>query len=267
MQSPDSNRLLVPRAGFEISICSATMHAQENEMNRILAFGAHPDDIEFLCAGTLAKYSSSGWQVGIVLATNGEVGSSTLSKEEIAAVREKEARASADLIGAEFFWLGYPDEFLFNTFDVRLTFIETIRRFRPDIIICPDKDSDYHPDHTTTGQIVWDTHVMVTVPNIKTNTPPCEAIPDIFFMDTVACVNFEPEFYVDISEQWESKAAMISCHRSQDQWMTDQYGVTCVEFGQTQSRLRGFQAGCKYAEAFRRPKFFPGSTKKDALLP
>jgi LmbE family N-acetylglucosaminyl deacetylase len=233
---------------------------------KIMAFGPHPDDIEFLCAGTLAKYAQAGHQVAIAISTNGEVGSPTLSKGEIAAVREAEARSSAGKINARFFWMGYPDEFLFNTREVRLHYIEVIRQFRPDIILCPDKDSDYHPDHTTTGQILWDTHVMVTVPNIETPTGPCEKIPEIIFMDTVAGVNFQPEFYVDISGQWETKAAMIACHQSQETWMMAQYGVSCVDFGQTQSRLRGFQAGCKYAEAFRKPKFFPGSTRPDGLL-
>ncbi|MDD3926043.1 MAG: PIG-L family deacetylase, partial [bacterium] len=157
-------------------------------MKRILAFGAHPDDIEFQCAGTLAKYADAGHKVGIVVATNGEVGSPVLSKSEIAAVRQREAKASAGVIGAEFIWLGYPDEFLFNTPESRLRFIDVIRGFRPDIIICPDKDADYHPDHTTTGQIVWDTHVMVTVPNIETENTPCDRIPEIVFMDTLAAV-------------------------------------------------------------------------------
>ena len=173
---------------------------------------------------------------------------------------------SAGKIDADFFWLGYPDEFLFNNEEVRLEFIEVIRRFRPDIIICPDKDADYHPDHTTTGQIIWDTHVMVTVPNIVTETVCCDKIPRIFFMDTVAGVDFKPEFYVDISEQWETKASMISCHKSQEEWMISQYDVSCVEFGKTQSRFRGFQAGCRFAECFRKPKFFPGSTEKEGLL-
>lgn len=234
---------------------------------KLMAFGAHPDDIEFVCAGTLTKYKQAGHDVAIAISTNGEVGSPVLSKSEVAAMREKEARESAAKIGAEFFWLGYPDEFLFNSKEVRLHYIDVVRQFRPDIIICPDKDADYHPDHTTTGQIIWDIHVMVTVPNIKTQTSPCEKIPEIFFMDTTSGVNFYPEFYVDITKQWETKASMIACHKSQETWMIDQYGVSCVEFGKTQSRFRGFQAGCKYAEGFRRPKFFPGNTKPDGLLP
>ena len=234
---------------------------------KIMAFGAHPDDIEFLCAGTLAKYHQAGHEVAIAISTNGEVGSASLKKPEIAAIREKEARASANLIGAQFFWMGYPDEFLFNSREVRLHYLEVIRQFRPDILICTDKDADYHPDHTTTGQIIWDTHVMLTVPNIETASPACAKIPEIVYMDTVAGVNFQPEFYVDISAQWETKAAMIACHQSQEAWMVQQYGVTSVEFGQTLSRLRGFQAGCRYAEGFRKPKFFPGTTRPEGLLP
>jgi len=234
---------------------------------KIMAFGAHPDDIEFLCAGTLAKYAQAGHEVAIAISTNGEVGSPTHSKTEIAAIREREARASAAVIGAEFYWMGYPDEFLFNSSEVRRHYIDVVRQFRPDLIICPDKDADYHPDHTTTGQILWDIHVMVTVPNIETPTAPCEKIPTVYYMDTVAGVNFQPEFYVDITNQWEQKAAMIACHESQELWMVAQYGVSCVEFGRTQSRLRGFQAGCQYAEGFRKPKFFPGETHPQGLLP
>jgi LmbE family N-acetylglucosaminyl deacetylase len=233
---------------------------------KIMAFGAHPDDLEFLCAGTLAKYSVNGHEVAIVISTNGEVGSPELDKKEIAAIREKEARKAADMISADFFWMAYPDEFLFNSEQVRLKYIDVIRQFEPDIIICPDKDADYHPDHTTTGQIIWDTHVMVTVPNIKTDHPPCKKIADIFFMDTIAAVNFHPEFYIDITDFMDTKRDMIECHKSQEKWMIDQYGVSCVEFGNVQSRLRGFQAGCRYAECFRIPKFFPGTAKLKELL-
>lgn len=234
---------------------------------RVMAFGAHPDDIEFLCAGTLAKYAREGHQVAIVISTNGEVGSATLEKKEIAAIREKEAQASAEKIGAQFFWMNYPDEFLFNTAAVRHHYIDVIRQFCPDIIICPDKDADYHPDHIATGQIIWDIHVMVPVPNIKTKTPPCDKIPDIVFMDTIAGVNFQPEFYVNITEDLDKKLEMIACHKSQEAWLIEQYGVSPVEFGKTQSRFRGFQGGCKYAECFRRPKFFPGVASKNGLIP
>ncbi len=233
---------------------------------KVMAFEAHPDDVEHLCAGTLAKYKASGHEVAIVCVSNGEVGSPKLPKEEIARVREREARESSEVIGAEFFWLNYPDEFIFNTPEIRLHVIDIVRQFDPDIIITLDKDNDYHPDHTTVGQIVWDIHVMGTVPNIKTNTKPCSKIPEIYFMDTAAGINFLPEFYVDITEHWETKKKMISCHKSQDEWCMDQYGIPLSETTRIQSRFRGYQTGCMYAEAFRKPKFFAQKCPVDGLL-
>ena len=231
-----------------------------------MAFEAHPDDCEHLYAGTLAKYAANGHDTAIVCISNGEVGSPVLPKEEIAAVRKKEAQAAADIINARLYWMGYPDEFLFNNEGMRLNVINTIRDFRPDIIITLDKDCDYHPDHLLTGQVVWDTHVMVTVPNIKTENPPCLSIPEIYFCDTSAGINFLPEFYVNIDDYYETKAAMIKCHVSQEEWCQNQYGVSLVDDMFVQTRFRGYQAGCKFAEAFKRPKFFPQYTEKDRLL-
>ncbi|MBX7257608.1 MAG: PIG-L family deacetylase [Candidatus Hydrogenedentes bacterium] len=234
---------------------------------RVMAFSPHPDDVEILCAGTLAKYAAQGHDVAIVYVTNGNVGSPTLPPGEIAAVRKKEAQAASALINATFFWMNYDDEFLYDSPEVRHHFIDVIRQFRPDIVLCPHKDLDYHPDHIRTGQIVWDTHVMATVPNIKTAHPPCERIHEIWFYDTVAGVNFVPEFYVDISEHWEMKARMLACHESQNEWMIAQYGVPVTHHAEIQSKFRGLQSGCAYAECFFRAKFFPSTTSKDGLLP
>ena len=233
---------------------------------KVLAIGAHPDDVEFQCAGTLAKYKRLGHQVAIAIATNGEAGSSTHSKEQIAAIRRREAEASAQVLGSEFYWMGYPDEFLFNTVETRLKFIDTVRQARPDLVICSDPDNDYHPDHTTSGQIVWDIHVMVTVPNIVTDHPPCAVIPEIVYMDTTGGVNFIPNRYVDITDDMETKRAMLACHKSQDQWLIDQYGVTCVAMMESFARTRGFQCGCQFAEGFRIPPMWPRTVAPDGLI-
>ena len=233
---------------------------------KILAVGAHPDDIEFLCAGTLAKYKRLGHEVAIAIATNGEVGSSTLPKAEIAAVRRAEAKVSAALLGAEFHWLNYPDEFLFNDAGTRLHLIDLVRQVRPDLIICHDPENDYHPDHTTAGRIIWDTHVMVTVPNIATDHPPCAKIPEIIYMDTIGGVNFIPDRYVDISADIDIKRKMLSCHKSQEQWMIDMYGVTTVSMMENFSRMRGFQCGCQFGEGFRTPPMWPRNVAPHGLL-
>ena len=202
---------------------------------RVMAFGPHPDDIEFLCAGTLAKYKAQGHDVGMAVMTRGDVGSPTRDRDEIAAVREREARKSAAIIGAEFFWLGYDDEFLYDTPEVRRHVIDVIRQFRPDIVLCPDKDNDYLPDHTRTGQIIWDTHVMPAVRLIPTDHPACEKVHEIWYYDTFAALRFDPEFYVDITDYWETKARMLDCHESQNAWMKHVYDVTLTDNAQAVS--------------------------------
>jgi len=232
---------------------------------RVMAFSPHPDD-EINCAGTLAKYAANGHDIAIVFVTNGEVGSAVMDNKETARVRKKEAYASASVINAQFFWLGFQDEFLYTDMASRLQVLEIIRKFDPDIIICPDKENDYHPDHIATAQLVWDVRVMTTVPNIKTPSPPCTKIPRLYYMDTVIGINFTPSLYVDITPYWEIKRKMVNSHVSQQGWMKDQYDVTHEEFVKVHSMFRGLQAGCKYGEAFRVPKFFPGRVEEGGLL-
>lgn len=232
---------------------------------RVLAVGAHPDDLEILCAGTLAKYAARDDQVTMAIATNGEVGSNTLPKEEIAAVRKKEAEASAKILGAEFIWMGYPDEFLFSNEQTRLDFLNMVRRARPDIILTHGP-TDYHPDHRTTGQILWDIRVMTTVPNIKTDAPICSKIPEIFYCDNVAGIDFVPEHYVDISETFELKQKMLACHKSQSIFLEEQYDISYLQFIEYIGRYRGLQCGVKYAECFRTSPTWPKQLQA-SLLP
>lgn len=234
---------------------------------KVIAFSPHPDDVEILCSGTLAKYASQGHDVAIAYVTNGNVGSPTLSLAETAATREREARASCAVIGAKCFWMGYDDEFLYDAPEVRRHFIDVLREFQPDLVLGPDKDHDYHTDHIRTGHILWDTQIMTTVPNIATAHGPCGHHAELWFFDTIAGLNFLPEFYVDITDHWETKKRMIESHASQNDWLMDQYGLTAVYYGETQSRFRGFQTGCPFAEAFRRPQMMPQSVAKNALLP
>jgi LmbE family N-acetylglucosaminyl deacetylase len=227
---------------------------------RVLAVGAHPDDLEILCAGTLAKHAERGDRVFMAISTNGEVGSPTLPKEEIARIRKREALASAAVIGAELHWLGYPDEFLYDNEEVRLKYIDLIRETRPDVVITHDPLRDYHPDHLTTGQLLWNIRVMTTVPNIKTEHPPCAKIPALYFMDTIAGINFIPEEYVDITSTIEKKRKMLASHESQAAWLKDQYDMSYIEFMEICSGFRGLQSGFRYAECFRRSVTFPATS-------
>ena len=233
---------------------------------KVLAIGAHPDDVEFYCAGTLVKYKAPGHEVAIAVATNGELGSTTLGKKEAAELRRSEARAAADILGAQFLWMGFPDGFLFNTPEARLKFIDTVRQARPDLIIAHNPQRDYHPDHVTSGQIVWDVHVLVTVPNIVTDHPACTVIPDIVYMDTAGGVNHIPNKFVDITADIETKRRMLRCHKSQEQWIRDQYNMPAWEQMESFAATRGFQAGCKFAEGFTVPNLWPKAIKAERLI-
>jgi LmbE family N-acetylglucosaminyl deacetylase len=225
---------------------------------RVLACCAHPDDAEILVGGTLSKYHRRGDEVFIAITTNGEVGHPTWPKEEIIRVRREEATRAAAVIGAHLFWLGFPDEFLFDREETRLAIINVIRQCRPDVILTHWPGDLYNPDHTITGQVVNDVAIMATVPRIETEAPPCEKIPVVYFMDSVAGVGFVPEEYVDITDTFETKRAMLSEHRSQvSDWLKDQYDITIEEMIEVGARYRGIQAGVKYAEGFVRAKAWP----------
>ena len=213
----------------------------------------------------LARYAARGDSVTMAVATNGEVGSSELSKEEIAAIRRAEAESSARVIGADLVWMNYRDEFLFSTEQTRLDFLDMVRGVRPDVILA-HAPVDYHPDHRISGEILPDLRVMTTVPNIRTQNPPCSVIPDLLYMDTLVGIGFVPQHYVDISETFEIKKAMLACHKSQSNWLRDQYGVSYLEFIEYTSRFRGLQCGVCNAECFQSSLVWPQQLKP-VMLP
>ncbi len=231
----------------------------------ILAIGAHPDDVEFLCAGTLARYAQRGDHVSIMVATNGNVGSPTLNQEEIATTRYQEALASAEILEAPLIWLGIDDEFLFNTRETRLQFIEGIRKANPDVIF-GHAPSDYHPDHRTAGQMTIDCRIPVTVRLIETASAYLPRVPHVFLMDTIGGLDFVPEAFVDITDTFATKAAMLSQHQSQATWLRHLYGMDYVEFMESLCRQRGQALGVRYAEAFRSVATYP-ITGGSYLLP
>jgi LmbE family N-acetylglucosaminyl deacetylase len=232
---------------------------------RVLAVGAHPDDLEILCGGTLAKYARRGDHVTMAIATNGEVGSATLPKAAIAEQRRLEALASAAVIGAELIWMNHPDEFLFSTEATRLDFLNLVRSARPDVVLT-HAPCDYHPDHLATGQILWDIRVMTTVPNIKTAAPPCEKIPEIYYFDTIAGIGFVPQYYVDVTATHSLKKQMLACHKSQAGWLEEQYKISYLDFVEYTGRYRGLQCGVSFAECFQLSATWP-KRHESALLP
>jgi len=223
----------------------------------ILAIGAHPDDVETMCAGTLAKYASQGHKVYIATATSGNIGSAVHSMEEIARIRKQEAANSAAIIGAEYICLDYDDEMFYETKEVRLAFINLVRHCKADVIFTHSLH-DYNPDHMLTAKIICDIAVMIPIAHLKTEEEPYDVIPSIWHWEPVNGMNFQPTDYVDITDFYETKMKMLNCMESQKAWMAANYaslGGDEERFFDTiriLSEFRGMQSGVKYAEGFVR---------------
>jgi len=232
---------------------------------RILAIGAHPDDLEFLCAGTLAKYSKKGHKVFMAHLCNGNMGGKNIKPEELAEIRDKEAKLAAKLIGAEALGPIAGDLDLYPTKEMRIEVVDIIRYAKPDVIFT-HSPNDYMPDHVITSQLVFDASFTATLPLYKTKNKVHEPIVPIFYMDTLAGLNFEPTDYVDITDFIEIKKKMLLSHKSQYKWVKGHHLTDAINLLETMAKFRGIQCGVMYAEAFKRLSVW-GKLKIDKLLP
>ncbi len=222
----------------------------------ILAIGAHGDDIEVQCGGTLAKAAARGDKTFMCVVTDGR-GRPKGDPEEIAKIRHKESQESAEVIGAELIWMGIPDGGLKPIDEYTAKFVNVIREAKPDIIITHPKD-DYHPDHRYTHQMVLDAAQLARVRNypfsdLEPYRQPCP----IAFMDGVNGLSFIPEEWVDITDFFDTKMEMLSKHFSQmmpdtydPDYKVDPENNPMMRMLHLQSAYRGMQSGVHYAEAF-----------------
>jgi N-acetylglucosamine malate deacetylase 1 len=233
---------------------------------RVLAIGAHPDDLEILCGGTLARYVAEGHEVVMAMVANGDLGSFVHARGEIAGLRAEEARASAGVAGAEHIGLGISDgEVNAASPEHRRMVIDLIRDVGPDVILT-HAPNDYMTDHNETSKLVFDTSFLATLPLLETTRPHHGVVTPLIYMDTVSGLQFDPTEYVDISDHLETKLAMLGEHRTQLDWLRDHDGVDMLEQLRTVARFRGLQCGVEYAEAFRPCNVWLRATTK-RLLP
>jgi LmbE family N-acetylglucosaminyl deacetylase len=217
---------------------------------RVLAVGAHPDDLEILCGGTLARYVAEGHEVTMCHATKGDRGSFVHTSEEIARIRDAEARRAAELAGAEHATLGLSDGDVYASDPgQRRLVVDLVRDTRPDLIIT-HSPGDYMADHNEVSKLVFDASFMATLPLLETGRPHHDTVTPIYYMETVSGLGFSPTEFVDVSGVIETKVAMLEAHESQLTWLRDHDGVDIVEQMRTAARFRGQQCGVEYAEAF-----------------
>ncbi|WP_153799017.1 PIG-L deacetylase family protein [Foetidibacter luteolus] len=219
----------------------------------VIAIAAHPDDIEILCAGTLALYAQNGHHVTMAVFTDGSMGDAAIKPDELREIRRKETEASAAVIGASLIWGGVLDEHVFPDAAQRKRMIDILREADPDIIIT-HSPGDYHPDHRYVGQLVFDAYFQKGLPFIPNqDLPACRfAKAQVYLMDNLGGIGFNPTEYVDISGVFDTKKKMLSCHKSQVEAMRDLANTDVMNMIELQSGFRGLAAGCKYAEAFCR---------------
>jgi LmbE family N-acetylglucosaminyl deacetylase len=219
---------------------------------RILAFGAHADDLEILCAGTLARWAEQGHQLVMATATWCKFGCYELSLEACSKLRHAEAAKSAALLGAEYRTLMFPDDGV-NPYDPeqQRQVVELIRQTRPEVIVT-HAPTDYHTDHYNVSELVKWSGPVLGIPQYQTDSTALDYNPALFYMDTLNGRSFEPTTYVDISQTLETKLAMMKCFESQLGYLKQYFDFDILEQVETVARYRGIQAGVRYAEAFRR---------------
>lgn len=178
----------------------------------ILAFGAHPDDVELGCGGTIAKEIANGKKVGIVDLTRGELG--TRGTPEL---RIKESENASKTIGIEIREnLGFKDGFFKNDEPHQLEIIKIIRKFKPNIVLCNAKD-DRHIDHPKGADLVVDSCFLSGLKKVKTDLEGKKQ--DSWRPNNVyhyiQWKNTSPDFLVDISGFEDVKMNAVKCYSSQ----------------------------------------------------
>ncbi len=178
----------------------------------ILAIGAHPDDVELSCAGTLAKEISGGKKVAIVDLTQGELGT-----RGSAQLRAEEAAKAASILGVSHrFNLGFADGFFQNDEEHQRKLIEYIRLLQPDVVLC-NAVSDRHPDHGRAAKLVVEScflsglaKVVSTLDDrVQQSWRPKQLYHYLQWNST------QPDFVVDISEYMETKMEAVQAYGSQ----------------------------------------------------
>ena len=194
----------------------------------ILAIGAHPDDIEFGCGGTLLKYSRKGNSVSVLVLTRGQFGGDP-------DVRVREQKEAAVSLGAkDVFWGGFNDTELVDNHETILKIEEVLHKVSPDVLFLNYYD-DVHQDHRAAA---------------LAGVSASRYVKEILFYEVPTTQHFEPDIFVDINDVLEKKIELIKLHASQVD-KTRVENLTILESAQSCANFRGYQGRVKFAEGFK----------------
>ncbi len=187
---------------------------------RAMVIMAHPDDAEFLCSGTVARWVKEGWDVYYVLVTGGDKGThdDTMHPEKLAAIREEEQRQACRVLGVkECIFLGYPDGFTSESAELRGQIVRLLRLYRPDVVVTWDafRGTFNHRDHRNVGQATMDAIYPIVRDRLFYQRDEEEGLPSHQVNEVLLAGAADPDYSVDITEVWETKVEAILCHVSQ----------------------------------------------------
>ena len=219
----------------------------------ILAFGAHPDDVEISCGGTLLRYADDGKQIAIVDLTRGELGT-----RGSGALRMEECKAASQILGlVDRVNLGMADGFFEENEDHLHQIIREIRHFRPKLILA-NSMRDRHPDHGRAAALVARAAFLSGLPKINTerNGITQEAYRAPMLLHYIQDIYIEPDVVLDVSAYAEEKIKLVQCFSSQffdpnsTEPETPISNAHFFEFMKGRMLQFGRPIGAKYAEGF-----------------
>ena len=214
----------VDSGSFEAA-ADAQRHPDPPGPNRIAVIVAHPDDAEFICAGSVARWVSEGHHVTYVLLTSGDKGSDdpAVTPEQLAATRKAEQRAACAVLGVQDVrFLGYADAMLVPDLAMRKELVRVIRTVRPDVVVCQDPTVRFvgqnylnHPDHRAAGEATLDAvypaaRDRMTFPELLSEGLEPHKVRAVY----LAGAN-PPDVAIDITAFMATKLAALRCHASQ----------------------------------------------------
>ena len=203
----------------------------DSEIQRVLVVAAHPDDIDFSAAGTIALWTDAGIEVSYCLVTDGDAGGfdESVPRAEIAPMRRKEQTAAAEVLGVhDLRFLGYPDGRVEPTLALRKDLARVIRQVRPDRLVCPTPERNYqrvagsHPDHRAVGAaaldaVYPDARNPFAFPELRDD----EGLAPWTVREVWVSGSPSPNHFVDVTETFGRKIAALRAHVSQTGHMDD----------------------------------------------
>jgi len=223
----------------------------------VLSLGAHPDDAEFFCAGTLALLRQKGWEIHIATMTPGDCGTVQYSREEISRIRRAEAAKAASILDGTYHCLECDDIFILYDRPSLLKAIDLMRKVKPAIVFTTSP-SDYMVDHEMASKIAQTACFACGVVNVETpGAEPFEPIPHLYYMDPAEekdkfGTGIKAGIIVDITDVIDTKENMLCCHKSQRHWLMTHHGMDeYVNMMKKSGQKRGREINSDFAEGFR----------------